>query len=448
MDNKKVIQVLSTITNRLGLAARMGSQYGGDRDIYEALGYPTTITEDDYHAKYARQDIAKAIIDRPVNATWRGEVSVTETDDDNETPLEKDWKAIENKLGLKAKLIRLDRLTGLGEYGVLLLGFSDVKKSEDWQKPTSQGRKKLVYVKPFSQRSAKINDGDYVTDPQNERYGLPEYYRITVTEAGSKQSREIKVHHTRVLHVVDDCLESDVKGMPRLQSVYNRLMDIEKLVGGDAEMFWRGARPGYAGKTDKDFQMTETEMDALQDQFDEFEHNLRRILVADGVEMKALAQQIADPKNHVDVQIQMISAVTGIPKRILTGSERGELSSAQDREEWSAYVMMRREEYIEPRIIRPLIEKLITEGVLAKAKEEYMISWEELFSVSDSEKAETGGKMAEALAKYTNSPGAEAIMPPDSFLRHVLKFSDEEIELINEESKAYLIEPTDDIQSD
>ena len=79
------------ITDRLKTAYKMGFQYGGDRDLYEALGYKTILTYDDFKARYNRQDIAKAIIDRPVNATWQGDLKIVESDDDKETALEKGW---------------------------------------------------------------------------------------------------------------------------------------------------------------------------------------------------------------------------------------------------------------------------------------------------------------------------------------------------------------------
>ena len=127
-------------------------------------------------------------------------------------------------------------------------------------------------------------------------------------------------------------LEDEVNGLPRLEAVFNRLLDLEKIVGGSAEMFWRGARPGFQGIVSEGYNMTDEDIDELQKQLDEYEHGLRRFLINRGVSLDALAQQVSDPRNHVDVQLQMISAITGIPRRILTGSERGELASTEDRE--------------------------------------------------------------------------------------------------------------------
>jgi len=65
------IQTLSTLMQRMAWAGRVGKQYNGERDVYKALGYPVTITYEDYSSRYLRQDIAAAIINRPAEATWR-----------------------------------------------------------------------------------------------------------------------------------------------------------------------------------------------------------------------------------------------------------------------------------------------------------------------------------------------------------------------------------------
>ena len=418
------------ITDRLKTAYKMGFQYGGDRDLYEALGYKTILTYDDFKARYNRQDIAKAIIDRPVNATWQGDLKIVESDDDKETALEKGWSELEKNHKIKSVLKRLDKLTGIGSYGLLLLGLSDTRNQDAWKEPAS-GEVKLMYLKPLGEGSVEIHAWD--RKAASPRYGLPTMYKVTVKDSGGNESKDILVHYTRVIHIVDEPLENETVGCSRLEPVYNRLMDIEKLVGGDAEMFWRGARPGYAGQLDKDFQMGPTQMDELEAQLNEVEHNLRRFIIAEGIDVKSLAQQVADPQNHLDIQIQMIAAETGIPKRILTGSERGELSSSQDKEEWITYIESRRGDLVEARILRPVIDRFIELKILPPAKDEYSIQWEELFSISDKEKTEIGKNRAEALSKYANSPGVESVMSPKAFMRHCLALSDEEIELIEEE---------------
>ena len=419
----------SELVTRANLAAKLGQQFGGDRDLYQALGYKLKLNWDDYWTQYSRQDIAKAIIDRPVKATWQGQLELIESEDAEKTPFEKAWYDLNKKLKLRSLLSRVDRLTGIGRYGVLLLGLDDVNNREGFTLPVKQGDRQLRYIKPFGENSAKIKE--YEDNPKNERYGKPLIYSVEVADVNSGSSSIVKVHHSRVIHILDDHLESEVMGIPRLESVFNRLMDLEKLVGGDAEMFWRGARPGFQGNVDKDYQMTTTMRNDLKDQIDEYEHNLRRILVNEGVDLKALAQQIADPKSHFSVQIACVSAVTGIPQRILSGSERGELASTQDSWEWKAYVQARREDHAEPHIIEPVVDRFLALGILPKPESgEYHVDWLDLFSISEKDRVDVGKARANALREYTTNPIAQSIIPPEAFFEHFLGYSQMQIDLV------------------
>ena len=102
------IQALASLVGRMTLAARMGRQYGGDRNIYEALGYPQEeIQYSDYAAKYARQDIAKAVINRPVQYTWKGPIKLRVIGQE-ESKIETAWMGLDKKLQLRNKFVRLD----------------------------------------------------------------------------------------------------------------------------------------------------------------------------------------------------------------------------------------------------------------------------------------------------------------------------------------------------
>jgi hypothetical protein len=428
---KQLSTFASQIVARAQLMARLGMQYGGSRDIYKALGYDLNLQFDDFLGRYTRQEIAKAIIDRPVKATWQGPLELVESEKSEDTEFEKAWENLNRKIGIKTRLTRIDKLTGIGRYGVLFLGLDDINTSEDFEKPTNnKTARKLLYLNPFSERSAQITT--FVTDPKNPRYGLPLLYTIEtgdMTSGMTSQTRFIKVHYSRVIHITDGSLESEVYGTPVLEPVYNRLMDLEKIVGGDAEMFWRSARPGFEGKVDPDFQMTPEMEESLKDQFDEYENDLRRFLINEGVDIKALVQQIADPTSHVDAQLQMISAETGIPKRVLTGSERGELASTQDSNEWKDYVQARREDHAEPNIVRPFVDRLIELKILPKPSEDYTVKWNDLYSLSEKARVEIGKGRANALREYTYNPIAQEIIPPKLFYEKFLGFTKEDITL-------------------
>jgi hypothetical protein len=427
--------IYSELSNRLALAGYFGKQYGDKRDLYTALGYPEDVTCRDYAAKFKRLDIANAIINRPVNATWRGELSLVETDKGNETAFEKAWKELDKRLKLKNKFIRVDRLTGLGRYGILLLGFDDVPDAQAMMTAVKSGTRKLLYVKALGELDATVNT--YVTDSSNERYGLPLTYNITLSTPDGSSTNSLVVHHSRIIHIVDQATENECLGTPRLEAVYNRLMDLEKVVGGSAEMYWRGARPGYAGKVDPDYNIGTVQRADLEEQMDLFEHDLRRLFINEGIELKALEQQLADPKATVDVQLMMISAVTGIPKRILTGTEEGKLAGSQDADEWASYITGRRDEFAEPMIVREFVDVMIKYGVLPKS-EEYTVAWQDLFSLSENDKVKIGAMRATAIKDYCTNPMAQEIMPPKAFFEFLLGLDADQVDIINTMMEEYM----------
>ncbi len=430
------IQALTDIVSRANLAFAMGKQYGGDRDVYQALGYDLDLTYSKYLARYARQAMARAVINRPIAATWRGGVTLMEADKPEDTALEKEWIELSEKFALISKFTRVDRLTILGHFGILLLGLSDISDEAELQNPVTGSNLKLLYVKPLGEGSTKVKSVE--EDPTDERYGQPLLYQVDVKNLDTFQvdvqrTQTLLIHHSRVIHITGELLESEIYGAPVLQSVYNNLMDLDKVVGGSAEMYWRGARPGMQGKIDEDFAMTPKMEADLQAQIDEFEHNLRRMLINEGITFEQFAAQISDPTAATDVQIQMISAVTGIPKRILTGTERGELASTQDTEAFHALIVARRQEYAEPRIVRPFIDRCIEYKILpALSAEKYMVQWEDPSALGVKEKAEVALTRAKALKEYGTAGIGQDVVPADAFALFFLGLEEDEIELLKE----------------
>lgn len=440
-ENIRLMAYASSLVQRALLSSRLGEQYEGDRDLYQALGYKKDLQYEDFYVRYLRQDIAKAIIDRPADATWRGSFRISEAGAEEETELEKGWKALDKRLHLASKFKRLDKLTSVGWYGVLFLGFDDVSSGDPtkYREPVVPGRvNNLLYLKPFSEANAEVVQWD--TNPGSPRCGLPEIYNLKIKNHDGTLQMNLDVHYSRVLHVAGDLLESESEGQPVLEAVFNRLMDLEKVAGSSGEMFWRGARPGYHGNVDPNTFLSQTAETDLKDKLDEYDHNLRRFLLTQGIDIKPLATQVSDPTQTFDIQIQCICAVTGIPKRILIGSERGELASSEDRNQWLDKITMRREEYAEIQIVRPFVDKMVEMGILPSPIEEgYTIVWTDLYAATEKEQAEIGRLKSETIRSYATSPMAERVMPVPSFLELVLR--------LNEEERAKVLEQIEELQA-
>ena len=396
----------STLVKRSQLSQKAGQHFGGDRDLYEVFGYPRTLTIDDFVAAYIRQDLAARIVDAFPDATWRESPAVV-----GDSGFQSAWEELEYKHQLWRTFHRLDRLTGMGHYGVMVLGLDG---GEPMNTPTRRADYRLLYVQPHSERTAQITAWE--DDPSSPRFGLPKTYRITTgvnwTGSGAGQ-KTVDVHHSRVLHVAERSLEDVSIGTPRLERVFNRLMDLEKLLGGSAEIFWQNAAMLRAFVADKDVEWEPDEQKAMQEQLEEMQHGLRRQLRLRGVETQQLAAPVPDPKEYVDKQLDAIAGATGVPKRILIGSERGELSSEQDENNWAARISERRVQYVGPTIIEAFVRRGAQLGFLPQGYEE--LDWPEEDTLGEKGRAEIADRRAGAIQKYSSTAGAELLVTPEEF---------------------------------
>lgn len=442
----------STLVSRAKLGQDIGKTFAGDRDLYVACGYPKTISFRDFEARYQRQDIAKRIINAFPAATWRAKPDIYETEDANETPFEKLWNELLLKIKVWHYLLRVDKMAGVGQYATLLLGFDDVQNVNDLASEVKPGKgRRLLYLRPFYQNGSAI--GSWVKEASDVRFGLPETYQYNLTIGDSSIGdtgtaitavfpETVKVHWSRVLHVADGCLDNDVYGTPRLEAVFNRLLDLDKTLGGCAEGYWRDGFPGMAFELDPEADYSQT-LDTMEDEIENYIHNLTRTIKLQGVKVTPIATETTDPKPMTEVELQMISAASGIPVRILTGSERGELSSAQDESNWNSRVDERRKDFAEPIMIREFIQRLIKYGVLPEPKE-LIVNWPDAHALNEKDKAEVAKNKAQTISFYLTHPGAEMILPPYYFLTMILGLTEEQAQSIEDDVDKALLEEKDD----
>jgi len=436
------LAINGALGDRALLAGRLGLQYGGDRDIYAAAGYPREIRFEDYMARYRRGDIAQTIVNAEPDATWTNPPELRDGADPATASRDTDFVRVWSDLatagedtgqleledsgikerGLLYYLQKLDRLSGVGRFGALLMGISDGSASltDPLVKMGASSPDDLLYCQIFTEGRISVETMD--VDKQSPRYGLPLIYSLTTdggTISGSGAATQtIRAHWTRVIHVAEGAGETDTVGTPRLESVWNRLVDLEKITAATGESAWRLMDSGNIISTKQD-QRLPTDPDdlaELEDQIDEFVHGLRRWLLAEGLEAQRLEGQISDPSGLVSMNLDFIAATTRIPKRILLGSERGELSSNQDERNWAIHIQTRRVSHAIPAILRPTITRLIYAGVIpAPASGSFSVWWPSILQPSRAELADIAQKSADSLQKMgiTVEPAAfvEAYLP-------------------------------------
>lgn len=396
----------SVLLGRNRLAGAAGKSFGGNRDLYESLGYPARITATMYRARYERGGIAGRIVDAYPTATWRGGGTIEDNADPAaETEFETAWGELEQRLGLWPAFGRTDILAGLGEYAGLLIGAPG-----ELEAPLETfDAEALLYVAPYGQVDLTVKT--FVEDPADVRFGLPESYELDrQSTASTKRSVAKRVHWSRVIHVADGILDDPVNGKPRLRRVWNLLDDLDKIVGGGAEAFWLRAHQGFVFNLDPELEMDAGDIQDLKDQAEEFAHQMRRTIGQRGIEVSSMGSDVADFHNPSDAVLIQISAATGIPHRILTGSERGELASSQDRNNWNERISDRRSAFADPQVVRPFVDRLLEAGALpAPLEGDYEVRWPEIKNLDEAEKA----KVAVQYATVNKQQGATVITPDE-----------------------------------
>jgi len=406
----------SNIASRYSIAKRAGMSFGGERDLYAVLGYDRTPDAEDYLAVYLRNHIARRIVEAPVRASWSERPTITDDASDDTTPdaeaeteFERAVEYLFDEHRLLHYLKRADTATRIGEYGLLFfglassetVGLADDATSDNYSSVLdtkgASGPDDLAYMATFTQ--GRVTDLDENDDPASVRYGMPETYDLEF-ETSNTSSTET-VHHSRAIHITEDVLENEVYGRPALEAVLNRLEDLEKVIGGSAEMFYRGA--------DRKFQLNYTgegspqDADDLKEQADDMVHGLRNTLQTSNVDLNEIEGQEVDPTGVVEQILKLIAGETGIPLRMLTGSERGELASSQDRATFYERITSRQNQHCEPSILRPVLDRLIDLGILPEPDGDgYSVEWPEQFELTELEQADLMAKKAKSLKQATN----------------------------------------------
>ncbi len=520
------------------------------RDIEAECGYPETtaiVPPQGYQDLYDRESIAGRVVELMPRECWQIEPMVYEDEStEKKTEFEEAWNGISKILRSEKSyyqdergspiwdyLRRIDELSGIGQFGCVLLGFDDGRPLDTpiggdmlegideipaqfpMPNPDNQlsstvmphpraravigsqsgttaidkavgnpykyepgpkmpddkpravpgelqgtdaqytgvqfsqevvGKKKdgtkLLFIRVFPESLVQIVQ--YESNVRSPRFGLPVRYWITLTDPREQQhagvglpQATVYVHWTRVIHIADThhaAASSEILAVQRMRPVLNRLLDLRKLYSGSAEMYWRGAFPGIILESNPqmgpDVIFDETRM---KDLMENYMNGLQRYMALMGWQAKGLAPQVVDPSAQIEKQLEAISIKLGCPMRVLKGSERGELASSQDDDDWNGRVKGRRNSYLTPKVIVPFVDRLISTGVLPEPKDGYSVEWPEPVA-SASQKADIGVRRTQALVQFT-SAHADANVTLKDWLVRFMGFEEEEADAIIEAQK-------------
>lgn len=499
----------------LSRAQLMQSFLDPRRNLNEDCGYPSTssLTAADYKDMFDREPIAGRVVEYLPMEAWKATPTVFESDDpDTVTPFELAWDNLSRSLRGQSwyqdekgspvweHLKRAHINSRIGHFGILLIGIDDgrdLREPADFvfqqdpftgnlvpmpmnnplmrtmTQPTVEGvpskvpdapnapktPRRLTFLRSFDESLIQITQIEQ--DRNNVRYGLPTMYSVTVSDpnnlagtvASGLPTGTVDVHWTRVIHLAEGLLSSEIFAIPPQQQVWNRLYDLQKLYGGSAEMYWRGAFPGLSFETHPNIEGLEVDPDkagadgsTMRTQVFDYMNTLQRYLMLTGMTTKSLAPQVSDPSAQIDVQLTAICIKLRVPKRKFMGSERGELASSQDDGDWNDTVREYQDGYVTPRIIVPFVDRLIQLGVLPPPVG-FSVAWPDLDSLAAGEKADIMVKMVDAIVKYVQG-GGDQLFDPLDFLTRVMGFDEDDAKVIIDNVVKHLEEANPEADQD
>ena len=396
--------LINTLMSRMQFFNRagIGVSFNGKRNNYEIFGYPQEITLKDYRDEYERNGIAARIIECYPRATWRTGASLREDEDpDVTTAFEEDWESLDARLDPWSVFQQADILSRLSTYAIILIGTAD--GALETELPTGNSPDQVIFLQAYSggggpyQTNVSSADSSFAaatilefeTNPKEERFGLPLTYQLRQIDSRAIATART-VHWSRVVHLAENRVDNLVYAQPELKSIWNRLIDLEKVTGGGSEAFFQRANAGLNLNLDKDMDMEPEDEKKLAAEVEDYKNNITRIMKTRGMQVTQLGSDVANFFAPADAILTQIAGAKAIPKRILLGSEMGQLASGQDRDNWDTAVQDRRTTYAGPKIVKQLVDRLIDYGYLsapAEGPQGYDIVWPILTQLTETDKA-------------------------------------------------------------
>lgn len=406
--------------------------------LWENCLYPQDLTFQQYYNMYSRNNVAARVIETFPNYTWRVNPKVKDAGGTDSRFSKAAKKLLDKQIpwadglkqDLKTTLKQLDVLGGIGGEALLVFGFADgltLDKPVKYKKNTE-----IAYVKVLHNGQFEIKDRD--EKDGSSTYGDVVHY---ITKE-FRTSREINfvnniqpnviIHSSRCVHFKES---SGLNyGISRIQKCYNQLLDISKVSGASAEVYWLGAFSGLSVETDPKARLTDESRERMTEQVAKYFSGLARSLLFEGTKAKLLYPAIVSPEAHFDLQITQVSIATEIPRRFLTGAEAAKLASQQDSLNWNERVNNRRETFIGPKVVSTAIQRCVDAGVLPPPRgDEIIVVWPQTQSIGLPDRSIAARDMTEAIGNYLSS-GLYQIMSLEKYLFGVCGYDElEAIEL-------------------
>lgn len=406
------------------VGAMLGLSHNGKRNLYTIYGYDDSLGGTggfDKMYRYSRREgIANRITWGMAKSSWRDGFEIFTGPEKEAKQILQDEITALAKAGLHRKIERADILNRIGRFSVLFVGVPDGRDPKDEIGKVAGNPDAILdklYFVPYAYDGVEIHQ--QVSDATDPRFGLPELYQLQRISRGDTEkdrtASAIIVHWSRVIHLNENALDSDIEGMGALEPIFNRILDLDKTCGGSAEAYFRNAKGKIAYEIDPKFAstiLTDTKAkEAFQEGAEKYTNEYQDHTVAAGATIKTLDTTHDSPLDTVKVLLWSISGYSGIPLRVLTGEGAGQLAGSEDQLAYNQLTKDRQHLVCTPWLVR-LFDILQAAGMLSNLPKTYEIRFPVQEAATASQRAETGNKVADTILKLASAktqPGGDGL---------------------------------------
>jgi len=167
LTNEMRQQILSNVIRNTTVTRRMllDQLLNPGKDMNYECGWPETIDIADYKRMFDREGSGYRVTTLLPFESWALPPMIYETEETEETEFEKRVKELDKKKHILSYLQKADILSGIGRFGILLIGLSDGKelnKPVEGIDPVTgeqigKGKQyELLYLRPFDESAVEV----------------------------------------------------------------------------------------------------------------------------------------------------------------------------------------------------------------------------------------------------------------------------------------------------
>lgn len=412
----------SGVRQRIAAAISGGYDFADTlHNIYLDFGYPLSLTFFNFWNMYRRFGIARRVVELYPDQTWLDDPIVEGGDKFN-----KELEKLNDGLGLWRRLKGLDTRQRVGRYAGMFMRVRDNLSPDKPIESKLPGLEALVDMVPMYESQLQVSTTQ--DDPTKDDFGMPTMYQFNAGAEGTRNEKAgaaFQIHPSRIVIASEDSDNSGIYGIPVLESIYNSLMDLRKIIGGGGEGFYKNAAQSivFDLKDAASAKNNATLLNKFNEQYDEFSQNRsRRAIWTPGMEAKTLDSKLVNPKEFANNSLMDIAAGSNIPAALLIGNQTGRLAGDQDTKGFLSQVQARRTDFGTD-TVTSVVDWLIKWGILPAAK--YDVEWPDAMAPSAEEKLGNAEKMATINKLQFESGGSVAFRGEE--IRESAGFEPEEL---------------------